>query len=107
MIVPLQSLSKCHQQFCEDTVPWTGHRRSRKCQKRACKKPTSYEEVDETDRDSQNNTKGTRQGSRVTLSQRYRVNCINWPSDPAYLGGASCKDHVREGQDRGDSPEQV
>ena len=63
--------------------------------------------VNETDRVGQNSTKRTRRGRRVTLPQRYRVNCISWPSGPAYLGGGSCKDHVIGERKRGASREQV
>ena len=31
MIVPIQRLSKCHQPFPEDAIPWTGHSKSRRC----------------------------------------------------------------------------
>ena len=30
MIVPIQRLSKCHQPFLHDVMPWTGHGKSRR-----------------------------------------------------------------------------
>ena len=53
MIVPLQHLSKCHQQFSKDTVPWTGHGKSRKRRGIRKKSSRSHEEIDKTDGDNQ------------------------------------------------------
>jgi len=107
MIVPIQRLSKCHQAFPPEVIPWTGHGKAWKYRviRRRIQRNSKSDSGDGINKDSPTSAnqqmtlevpKNTRSGRKVTLPWRYQENNVSCPKGPPDSGGGGCKGGSRE-----------